>query len=438
MARIEYVDETGQIRSYELTPGRHLLGRHDCAIPVPHETVSGVHCWFQVRGGTCTVHDVSRNGTFLHGRPADSTLPLVDGDAIQVGTEVVTYRADAPAPPSRVSASTAPVPIDEIRAARARLATPQPVTRRIVRDPAGSDTLAGSSPVMVAIRADIAKLARHKRTVLITGESGTGKELAAKALHAASGRKGELVVINAASLRRELIESELFGHEKGSFTGAEARTDGAFQRADGGTLFIDEIGELPLPEQPSLLRALESGEVRRVGGKRPEFPDVRVIAATHQDLPAMVASGAFRKDLYQRLDVLRLRMPALRERVEDIPAIVEALLAREAEGQAIQPDAVRMLQAFPWTGNIRELRNALIRAAVRAEDRPIGIGDLDLADAAPDATGGTQAAERARYLELLAVHGPSRRATADAIGMDPATFRRKLQKLGIPTNPRDE
>jgi DNA-binding NtrC family response regulator len=215
----------------------------------------------------------------------------------------------------------------------------------------------------------LARVSPSDVTVLIEGESGTGKEIAARSIHAASARASKpYVVFDCASIPRELAESELFGHKRGSFSGAIDDRLGAFQQADGGTICLDEIGELPLDLQPKLLRALETGEVKRVGDDHARKIDVRVIAATNRDLGAEANRGSFRSDLYYRLEVMKVRMPPLRHRPEDIPGLVEVLLeGKIAEGDSIQGENVRRLIAYSWPGNVRELRNALMRAVALAQ-----------------------------------------------------------------------
>ncbi|GDX82346.1 hypothetical protein LBMAG42_41570 [Deltaproteobacteria bacterium] len=209
------------------------------------------------------------------------------------------------------------------------------------------------------------RMAAHHAPVLLIGESGTGKELAARGLHDASPRAAtNFVAINCGAITPTLFETELFGHEKGAFTGANERRDGAFQRADGGTLFLDEIGELPEEAQAKLLRALETGEVRRVGASEPSFPDVRIVAATNRRLHEEAREGRFRSDLYFRLAVLAVRLPPLRERPEDIPAMATAIAAKIHPQVRITIEAMTALQQYSWPGNARELRNVLTRAFV--------------------------------------------------------------------------
>ncbi len=225
-------------------------------------------------------------------------------------------------------------------------------------------------------------VAPARSTVLLLGESGTGKEVFARALHRASPRAARaFVAVNCAAIPENLLESELFGHERGAFTGAATRRDGRFQVADGGTLLLDEIGDLPLALQGKLLRALQEGEVERVGSSRPERVDVRVIAATNRDLRAEVEAGRFREDLYWRLDVIRIELPPLRQRSEDVPALAHHFLRRFAaeNGKAllgIDRDALEALQAWRWPGNVRELENAMERAVVLARGSAITLADL--------------------------------------------------------------
>jgi len=226
--------------------------------------------------------------------------------------------------------------------------------------------LIGRSPAMQEIYRALARLTQTDLTVMIQGESGTGKELVARVLHDyGKRRQGPFVAINMAAIPRELIESELFGHEKGAFTGAQTRTPGRFEQAEGGTLFLDEIGDMPLEAQTRLLRVLQQGEYTTVGGRTPIKTNVRIIAATHRDLRSQIQQGLFREDLYYRLNVVPLRLPPLRERVEDIGDLVRHFLrqaAREGLGQkSIETAAIERLKSHPWPGNVRELENFVRR-----------------------------------------------------------------------------
>jgi two-component system response regulator AtoC len=238
--------------------------------------------------------------------------------------------------------------------------------------------LVAEGPAMKEVLRVVQKVAPTATTVLIEGESGTGKELIARALHALSPRaERTFVAVNCGAIPEQLIESELFGHAKGAFTDARSAKRGLFEEADGGTLLLDEVGELPLQVQPALLRVLQAGEVRRVGEARSMRVDVRVLAATNRDLAAEVQAGRFREDLYYRLNVVQLRLPPLRDRQDEIAAIADRLLARHAErigiaARRVSAEALELLQRYRWPGNVRELENALERALVLSDDEEIG------------------------------------------------------------------
>ncbi|MCW5696566.1 MAG: nitrogen regulation protein NR(I) [Bauldia sp.] len=246
----------------------------------------------------------------------------------------------------------------------------EPKTRRLSAEPDLNDNipLVGRSPAMQEIYRILARLMQTDLTVMIAGESGTGKELVARALHDYGKRRnGAFVAINMAAIPRDLIEAELFGHEKGAFTGAAARSAGRFEQADGGTLFLDEIGDMPMEAQTRLLRVLQQGEYTTVGGRTPIKTDVRIIAATNKDLRILINQGLFREDLFYRLNVVPIRLPALRERTEDIPDLVRHFFAlAEKEGlpaKQIETAAVDRLRHYRWPGNVRELENLIRRLA---------------------------------------------------------------------------
>ena len=249
---------------------------------------------------------------------------------------------------------------------------------------AAAGALVVAVPSAVAERLDqkVARIAEAEQSVLVTGESGTGKELVARRLHAGSARsRRPFVVVHCGAIPKQLVESELFGHTKGAFTGAEQKRSGLFEAADGGTLFLDEVGELPLEVQPALLRAVQFGEIRPVGSDSVRKVDVRIVAATHRDLRERVQQGAFREDLYYRLAVLELRVPALRERAEDIGPLAEAFLQRESARAgrplAFAPAALDRLRAHAWPGNVRELENAIVRLGVLADGPTVTGADVD-------------------------------------------------------------
>jgi DNA-binding NtrC family response regulator len=283
------------------------------------------------------------------------------------------------------------------------------------------------------------RMAAHHAPVLLIGESGTGKELAARALHDASPRAGRpFVALNCGAITASLFESELFGHEKGSFTGANERRDGAFQRADTGTLFLDEVGELPEEAQSKLLRALESGEVRRVGGGEPTFPDARVIAATNRGLAEGAKAGTFRSDLYFRLAVLAVRLPPLRERAEDIAVMAETIAKRIHADITITPDAHEALRAYAWPGNARELRNVLTRAFVLygpvIDASSIVFNPLERDGAATSAwagRNGVDEAEREVVVDALKKANGNRSQAARTLGIARSSLLYKLRRWGI-------
>ncbi|MGI9403187.1 MAG: nitrogen regulation protein NR(I) [Hyphomicrobium sp.] len=254
--------------------------------------------------------------------------------------------------------------------------------------------LIGRSPAMQDIYRVLARLTQTDLTVMINGESGTGKELVARVLHDYGRRRqGPFVAINMAAIPRELVESELFGHEKGAFTGAQTRTQGRFEQAEGGTLFLDEIGDMPMEAQTRLLRVLQEGEYTTVGGRTPIKTNVRIIAATHRDLKSQIQQGLFREDLFYRLNVVPIRIPPLRERLEDVGDLVRHFLrvaSQEGLGQkSIETGAIDRLKAHPWHGNIRELENFVRRiAALHTQDTlTTKIIEHELADALPKTSG---------------------------------------------------
>ncbi|HSJ30933.1 MAG TPA: sigma-54 dependent transcriptional regulator, partial [Longimicrobiales bacterium] len=256
------------------------------------------------------------------------------------------------------------------------------LTRTLTAELSAGARLVGSSRVLKRVRELIEQVAPTDARVLITGESGTGKEMAAAALHELSPRAaGPFVRVNSAAIPRELVESEMFGHERGAFTSAHATRRGRFELADGGTLFLDEVADLGMDAQAKLLRAIETGAIERIGGQAPIRVDVRMIAATNRNLEAEMAAGRFREDLYYRLNVLRIHMPPLRERLEDVPDLVEHLMQRlrQRHGLAppvMKPEALQTLSRYQWPGNVRELANVCERLAILYPGREIGQREL--------------------------------------------------------------
>lgn len=314
---------------------------------------------------------------------------------------------------------------------------------RLARGEGGVPGLVGASRAMREVGALVARVAPSPLPVLITGESGTGKELVARAIHRASGL-GAFVAVNCAALPDELLESELFGHERGAFSGAVKDKPGLFEAADGGILFLDEIGDLPLPLQPKLLRALESGEIRRVGATVTRTVSTRVLAATNKDLEAEVREGRFREDLFWRLNVLSIHVPALRERAADIPLLVEHF----AGGVRVSPEAMARLTAHPWPGNVRELRNTIERALTLRGGEGIGVEDLPTTVGARERDrillGGAQQevplrdVERSYILLVMERTGGNKSRAADILGLDRKTLYRKLEEFGYrdPAEPK--
>jgi two-component system response regulator PilR (NtrC family) len=335
-----------------------------------------------------------------------------------------------------------------------------------IRADAGIGRLSGDSPAMQTLRETVAKVARSQAPISISGESGVGKELVARTIHAEGSRaNGPFVPVNCGAIPAELMESEFFGHKKGSFTGAHVDKAGLFQAADGGTLFLDEIAELPLPMQVKLLRAIQEKSIRPVGASAEVPVDVRILSATHKDLAALVADGRFRHDLYYRINVIELRVPPLRERGDDLTILADTILARLSLAQHRKPpalgaDALATLRAYSFPGNVRELENILERALALADENVITVADLRLpvaTAAAPAAEQRTPASsaprdprtmdpresatsalpsfieeiERAQIQQALVENRYNKTRAASALGITFRALRYKLKKLGI-------
>jgi two-component system response regulator PilR (NtrC family) len=313
----------------------------------------------------------------------------------------------------------------------------------------GRSTLIGDSAPMRELRAKIGKLARSQAPVYISGESGTGKELVAKMIHEQGPRAQQpFVPVNCGAIPHELIESEFFGHKKGSFTGAVADKPGLFQSAHGGTLFLDEVADLPLPMQVKLLRAIQERAVRPVGAQAEVKVDVRILSATHKNLASMVAAGSFRQDLYYRINVIEMHVPPLRERGEDIPLLVEHIVQRLARENGVSvprltDEAMMQLRGYGFPGNVRELENILERAMTLCEREAITADDLQLrtlAESGSDAlvveTSGEldstlSDVERKRIMVALEQTGGNKTAAAKLLGISFRSLRYRLDKLGI-------
>jgi DNA-binding NtrC family response regulator len=318
-----------------------------------------------------------------------------------------------------------------------------------VRRDYGLGSMIGAGAAMRRVFEQIQKVAETDLSVLVRGESGTGKELVAQAIHETSSRgRRPFVAVNCAAISRELVESELFGHEKGAFTGASARRVGRFEAAHEGTIFLDEIGDMPLETQAKVLRVLEERAFERVGGSRTISTDVRVIAATHRDLEGEVARGRYRADLYYRLRVVELLVPPLRERLEDLPALVDRFLGQLAarlgrEKKRTSEAAMARLARHDWPGNVRELRNVIEQAAVLASGERIEEADLRLGATAGSAVQrdapsfadakrhAIEHFERNYLVQVLRRHAGNVSQTAEAIGMVRQSLQQKLKELGI-------
>jgi two-component system, NtrC family, response regulator PilR len=321
--------------------------------------------------------------------------------------------------------------------------------------PAGGEgaKLSGTSQAMVQVRGLIEKLSRSQAPVLISGESGSGKEKAARLIHALGPRaSGPFVPVNCGAIPENLMESEFFGARRGAYTGAEVDREGFFQAAHGGTLFLDEVADLPLPMQVKLLRAIQEKKIRRLGDTTEMPVDVRILSATHQNLKALVEAGRFRQDLFYRLNVIELRMPALRERSEDIPELADAILTRLSESSGMLPPvlgsaALRALMGYSFPGNVRELENVLERALALCSNNHIEVEDLllDPADvgeptALPSSGAGSGGVALQDYLdrmerqaieEALEQTGGNRTAAARVLGVTFRSLRYRLERLGM-------
>jgi len=391
-------------------------------------------------------------------------MRLPDGDGIDIVRHVATNHPDTP-----IAVITAhgnmQTAVEALKAGAFDFVSKPvdlPVLRRLVETalrldpqsqaepPRQHDELLGKSAAMDEIRRLIEKLARNQAPVFVSGDSGTGKELAARAIHARSPRASKpFVAVNCGAIPQELMESEFFGHVKGSFTGAIRDKPGLFQSADGGTLFLDEVADLPLSMQVKLLRAIQEKAVRPVGAAGEESVDVRLISASHKDLPAMVNAGEFRQDLFYRIHVIELSMTPLRTRREDIPVMIEHILARLAQRTGeprprLEPAALKALYAYDFPGNVRELENMLERATALCEDHLITAADLGIAEQ-PLTDAGTiderpeemrledylAQVERQAITQALESTRWNRTAAAKALGISFRALRYRLEKLGL-------
>ncbi|MBX3275601.1 MAG: sigma 54-dependent Fis family transcriptional regulator [Sandaracinaceae bacterium] len=355
-AKLLVVEGPDQDRELVIERERVTVGRSViCDLPLADKAVSGTHFEISATERGFVLRDLdSTNGTFI-GDLQVKEVWIKPGTVIRVGKTHLKFEPEQ---------GSVEIPLSTEESFHG---------------------IIGRSVRMREIFATLAKIAPTELTVLVRGETGTGKELIARALHSASRRAEQpLVVQDCSAIPKDLIESTLFGHERGAFTGAVERRRGSFEAADGGTIFLDEIGELDLTLQPKLLRVLENREIKRVGGERQLPVNVRVVAATNRDLRQMVNEGTFREDLYYRLGVVTIELPSLRERPEDIPVLVEHFLRditrrRFPDGEetlSVAPDAMRKLQSYPWPGNIRELKNTVERGGSLSDEPVLTAADL--------------------------------------------------------------
>jgi len=443
-----------------------LLGREGYEVETAGSGEDAVRC-IQQGSFHVVITDLSMNGVsgmqvLEHARQVDPDVAVIMITAY--GSEKIAVQAMKL---GAVDYLPKPFDNDEVRVVVRRvMATVQLKRdhRRLLEQVQGDfafEQIVGRSPNMRRVFDTIAKVADADVTVLIRGESGTGKELVANALHYRSPRRGKAMVkMNCAALSRELVESELFGYERGAFTGAITRREGKFEAADGGTLFLDEVGDMPLETQAKFLRALQEREIERVGGNQSLKVDVRVLAATNQDLEGAVRAGRFREDLYYRLRVVEIAIPPLAERREDIPLLIDRFLRDAAERfnrpiKTLTPSAMRACMEHHWKGNVRELRSAVEQALLLAPGEEIDVGDLrhvSPADATPvelaprAATVGltpstvsfrdakaavVESFERDFLITALRRHGGNISKAAEEIGMYRQNLQQKLRELGI-------
>ena len=364
--------------------------------------------------------------SFAPGRYAPEDVPLLEEVAKQVALAVENMRA-----------------FEEIARLRARLEEENRYLQEEIKSDHNFEEIVGQSQAIKGVFKAIEAVASAGTTVLITGETGTGKELVARALHNLSPRRGKAVIkVNCAALPAGLIESELFGHEKGAFTGAIARKIGRFELAHGGTLFLDEIGDLPLELQPKLLRVLQEGELERIGASHTTTVDVRVVAATNRDLETAVRENRFRSDLYYRLNVFPIRLPPLRERTEDIPLLVRYLMLKYAPRlgkriTGVSPAIMKMLQSYSWPGNVRELENVIERATILSAGAELDLGWWPATSGGSGGEGALRTLEEVErehiraVLELTGWRVSGERGAAGQLGMKPTTLEARMKKLGI-------
>jgi len=400
---------------------------------------------------------------FLRARPRvvllDLVMPKVNGMelleriiAVDPGTDVILITSHY-SPESAVEAIqkgasdywTKPLDVEKLRSRIGGFIAEAEKRRKTLRldrellESCQFEGMVGRSPLMLEVFARIRRVAPHFRTVLVTGATGTGKELVAKALHHLSpASRGQFAVCNCSALVENLVESELFGHVRGAFTGATQDKPGLFEHANGGTIFLDEIGELSLPAQAKLLRVLQNREVQRVGSLAPRSIDVRVVAATHRDLKAMVREGQFREDLYYRLAMVEVALPSLASRREDLPLLQRYFIEKFAADYkkpiaGITRRTQTRMAAYPWPGNIRELENAIERAMVVAQEPEIREQDFAFKTQTTSSNGSSKSLEemeKAHILRILEQCNYNQTRAAEMLDIDRVTLHHKLKKYG--------
>ncbi|MEE2750754.1 MAG: sigma 54-interacting transcriptional regulator [Myxococcota bacterium] len=423
MARLILQKGEHSLLEFPLRGAHVAVGRSDtCDLVVPSVEVSRTHFMMRASEHGWTLVDRSRHGTRINGSFVQSPTPLSHGQRIELANYTLLY-------------------VDEPPETEERTCTDAGTHDQ---QPAGPlscfGSMVGRSESSQRIFESLRRMAAHDATILLVGESGTGKELAARGVHDASPRQpGPFIAVNCGGLAEGLVESELFGHEKGAFTSAHRRRKGAFEQADGGTLFLDEIGELPLPAQAKLLRVLESGEVRPVGCDDTLHPSVRVVAATNRNLFEEMEQGRFRADLFFRLAVLMVRIPPLRERMEDLAPAAEAIGSEIGDALEISRAAMDVLATHDFPGNFRELRNVLTRAFVlggsniQPESLVLSPWEKATPSTAPPSAARTRLAnaERRMIIDSLKRHRGNRSAVARELGMARSTLHYKLQRHQI-------
>ncbi len=429
------------------------IGRsREAELQLPDPSVSRLHARIFRVGAQYFLADLgSRNGTHAGGKRV-TQLPLEDGQTFHVGPFQIHFHRGAPLPPSGEEPTISPSAGDGAPFRTSR----QEVTGCVVPAPSSKTRLApyglvGESHPIRGLVSTIRRVAASDVPVLIEGETGCGKELVARGIHDASDRRDQpFIVVNCGAISPDLIESELFGHEKGAFTGATAQRKGAFELAHRGTIFLDEIGELPFLLQPKLLRVLEQKEVKRVGGNETLTADVRILAATNRNLREEIGRKAFREDLYYRVGAVTVEIPPLRSRREDIAPITRHFLREMAARSQrplpeLTPEALELLVAYEWPGNVRELRNAVQRAVVMTDGARFSADDFSflVKDAPagrehdfPPGLSRWERAERVNLLAELARQGGNKTRTAKELGIAKSTLFEKLKKYAIsPADP---